>query len=313
MVAQVRRISSPGRRSAMSDESGLGPIAVEADSTVDGLRVVGYACDEAKDRGADLLLVRPYREAVPYSPTMPWYAPADLRDAAGADLQDAVRYARTRVGDSVEVHGIVIGGSRHAALLESARDARLLIVMRRHAQGAHRAIAAQSNLNLAGETDCPVIVVPPGWSTPDRPGPVYVGIDGSALSREAIEFAYATAAQRRAHLVVVHVGKTSGGRGGTRPLELTVAESLTGYAERYPRVRVTRLVTSQSVTDALVGASVQAGLLVVGAHAGRLPHDPNARRAIAAASCPIAVVKHPVLVRERHAGGVWTSIVAPTY
>jgi nucleotide-binding universal stress UspA family protein len=297
----------------MSGESGLGPIVVEADSMVDGLRVVDYACEEARDRGADLLLVRPYREAVPYSPMMPLYAPADLRDAAGADLQDTARYARTRVGDSVEVHGIVIRGSRHAALLESARDAQLLIVVRRHAHGAHRAIAAQSNLNLAGGTDCPVIVVPPGWSTPDRPGPVYVGIDGSALSREAIEFAYATADHRRAHLVVVHAGKTSDGPGGTTALELAVAESLTGYAERYPGVRVTRLVTSQSVTDALVGASVQAGLLVVGAHAGRLPHDPNARRAIAAASCPIAVVKHLGRVHERHADHAWAGIVAPTY
>jgi hypothetical protein len=198
-------------------------------------------------------------------------------------------------------------------LLAAADGARLLIVARRHSRGAHRTIAAQSNLNLAGEAACPVIVVPPGWSAPARPGPLYVGIDGSELSREAIEFAYTTAAHRRAHLVVVHAGRPARGPSGTTSPELTVAEAVAGYADRYPEVRVTRLVTSQSVTDALVGASARAGLLVVGAHAGRLPHDPNARHAIAGASCPIAVVKHTARPGERHNESMRADIVVPTY
>jgi nucleotide-binding universal stress UspA family protein len=297
----------------MSVVSGLGPIAIEADSTTQGLRVIDYACREARESGADLLLVRPYRETVPYSPMVPLSTPADLRDAATADLNVAVDHARKLAGDMVDVRGIVVPGSRHAALLAAAENAQLLIVARHHSHGAHRTIAAQSNLNLAGEAACPVIVVPPGWSTPARPGPLYVGIDGSELSREAIEFAYMTAAHRRAHLVVVHAGRPSRGPSGTTSPELTVAESLAGYAERYPEVRVTRLVTSQSVTDALVGASARAGLLVVGAHAGRLPHDPNARHAIAGASCPIAVVKHTARPGERHNESMRADIVVPTY
>ena len=297
----------------MSVVSGLGPIAIEADSTTQGLRVIDYACREARESGADLLLVRPYRETVPYSPMVPLSTPADLRDAATADLQNAVNRACAAVGDTVAVEGIAIPDSRHAALLTAAENAQLLIVARHHAHGAHRTIAAQSNLNLAGEAACPVIVVPPGWSAPNRPGPVYVGIDGSELSREAIEFAYTTAAHRRAHLVVVHAGRPARGPSGTTSPELTVAESLAGYAERYPEVRVTRLVTSQSVTDALIGASARAGLLVVGAHAGRLPHDPNARHAIAGASCPIAVVKHIARPSERHNESMRADIVVPTY
>jgi nucleotide-binding universal stress UspA family protein len=290
---------------------GYEPIAVEADSSAQGLRVIEYACREARESGADLLLVRPYRETVPYSPMMPVSTPTDLRDAAMADLRVAMDHACKLAGEVVD--GIVLPGPRHAALLTAADSARLLIVARHHAHGAHRAIAAQSNLNLAGEADCPVIVVPPGWSAPPRPGPVYVGIDGSELSREAIEFAYTTAAHRRAHLVVVHAGRPAAGASGTTSPELTVAESLAGYAERYPEVRVTRLITSQSVTDALVGASARAGLLVVGAHAGRLPHDPNARHAIAGASCPIAVVKHPARPGERHNEFMGADVVVPTY
>ena len=53
---------------------------------------------------------------------------------------------------------------------------------------------------------------------------------------------------------------------------------LAGWSERYPDVKVTRLVTGRSATDALVGASPHAGLIVVGAHAGGLPHDPVTRR-----------------------------------
>ena len=70
--------------------------------------------------------------------------------------------------------------------------------------------------------------------------------------------------------------------------QLTVAETLAGWSERYPDVKVTRLVTGRSATDALVEASPHAGLIVVGAHAGGLPHDPVTRRVLASASCPVA-------------------------
>src|SRR5262245_30818120 len=95
-------------RSAMSIVPGLGPIAIEADSTTQGLRVIEYACREARESGADLLLVRPYRETVPNSPMMPLSTPADLRDAAVADLRVAMDHACKLAGEVVDVRGIVL-------------------------------------------------------------------------------------------------------------------------------------------------------------------------------------------------------------
>lgn len=295
-----------------------GPVAVEVDGTAAGRRVIDYAGAEAGRRGTDLLLVRAYHDTVAYSPMMPTYIPAGLRDPAEADLHDMATWARSQTGDAVTVRTVAIPGSRHAALTEASRTAQLLVVVRKHARGPHRAVAA-GDLDLAGSSACPVIVVPPNWRPLRARGSVYVGIDGSALSREAIEFAYTAAADRRAHLVVVHAGgrlRSDAGPGepGGRitPMELAVANSVAGFAARYPDVRVTRFVTSQSIIGALVGASRDAGLRVLGVHPGRLPNDPMARRTLAAASCPVAVVKHLPGPDEQPIDTAETEIVAPT-
>jgi nucleotide-binding universal stress UspA family protein len=298
-----------------------GPVAVEFDGTVEGLRVIDYACEEARHSGADLLLVRAYRNTVTYAPMLPQYLPDDPAELAKTDLHDAVSRVRSQAGFEIQVRTMSFGGMRHQALGKAADGARMLLVGRRRARGPHRTVAAQSDLNLAGAIDCPLVVVPTGWKRGLADRTVYVGIDGSALSREAIGFAYATAAQRRGHLVVVHAEKGARRRierdGETTwatPLELTMAESLAGFAERYPEVKVTRFITNQPVTDALIGASQHAGLLVLGAHAGRLPHDPTTRRALANAACPVAVVKHQAAPGERQREHtVGTDVVVPTY
>ena len=74
------------------------------------------------------------------------------------------------------------------------------------------------------------------------------------------------------------------------------------------------MVTSRPAADALLGASSRAGLIVLGAHAARLPYDPVTRHVLAGAFCPVAVVKHQTTPDERrytHPAG--TDVIVPTY
>ena len=274
----------------MSNEDAEGPVVVE----VDGLnewRVLEYACTEARGLDTGVRLVRPYRLAgyspvspmAPMLPTSPLYGDLDPRQVALADLDEASAYVRRHRPD-VDTEELPLEMSRNAALQAASQGARLLVVARRHGTGPYRGVAAQSTLNLAGRSACPVIVVPPSWQGGAK-DPVYVGADGTDLSREAIEFGYATAARRRVQLVVIHASRSAAA-------DPDLTGMLEKHAARHPEVHVTRLITDQHVTDALVGASAHAGLLVLGAHASRLPHDPNARRVVATAHCPVAIVKH---------------------
>jgi len=293
-----------------------GPVVVEVKGNPESLRVVDYAGAEAQRSGAYLMLVRPY-----HAPTAPLYEPGDPQIMAEADLQAAVEHVRRQAGSGVTVTTAAREGSRLRVLALAARDARLLVLGRQRARGPYRAVTAQRELHLAARVSCPVVVVPTAWRTTTADRGVYVGADGSGgLSAEAVGFAYATASARRCHLVVVHsdsgpVRKVVQDDGVTwaTTAQLTVAETLAGWSERYPDVKVTRLVTGRSATDALVGASPHAGLIVVGAHAGGLPHDPVTRRVLASASCPVAVVKHePTSDERRRARSAGTDVVVPT-
>jgi hypothetical protein len=278
------------------------PVVVEVDGTAEGLRVVDYACAEAMRSGSELILARLYREHGPDASDLP---PAEQADS---DLRIATAHARRQAGPSLPMTAVSVRGTRLRELPRIARNARLLIVGRSRARGPQRLISAQGNLFLAARTACPVVVVPASWKPSSADRTVAVGIDGTALSTEAVEFAFRTAAEREGNLVVVHAehvprqvaADRSFEESWVRTADLTVAEALAGWSARYPEVRITRYLTGRPAVAALVRESQQAGLVVIGAHAGALPiGDPVARRTVAAITCPVAIVPHRLTEAER--------------
>ena len=159
-----------------------------------------------------------------------------------------------------------------------------------------------------------MVVVPTTWRPSELDQIVAVGIDGTALSLEAAEFAYRAAGDRRGDLTVVHGHHTprnhrnrTDGPAAPDRSELTVGDTLDGWAEQYPRVSVTRFLTSRPVVEALIQEGRQAGLVVLGAPAGQLPiGDPVARQAVAGLTCPVAVVPHQLSDDERLAAPTTT-------
>lgn len=303
-----------------------GPVVVEVDDNAEGLHVVDYAALEALRSGAELVLVAPYQAHGSYNPMTPGYQPKPPAEIADAALRQAVAHVRHHYGYELQVTAVSEEGGRLKVLPQTARHARLLVVGRARTRGPHRLVAAQGNITLTARTGCPVIVVPLTW----RPGlldrKVAVGIDGTPLSLEAVEFAFRATADREGELTVVHAQHAprhdpvdgSVESSWVRRGDLTVSETLAGWADEYPEVKVTRFLTAKPVVEALVREGAQAGLVVLGARAGLLPiGDPIARRAVAAMACPVAIVPHHVTAEDRgrqaRALRPGIDVVVPTY
>lgn len=110
--------------------------------------------------------------------------------------------------------------------------------------------------------------------------PVVVGVDGSAGSQAALDFAFETASMRGSEVLVVHAADVPEtyprpdrwldptNAPWTDAAALLVAESLAGWSEKYPDVVVrTRFVPGHPV-QVLALESRPADLVVVGGFAG---------------------------------------------
>ncbi|TCO20322.1 universal stress protein family protein [Kribbella steppae] len=288
----------------MSTWARTGPIAVEVDGTAEGLRIVDYACMEALRIGAELILAAPYHAHAAHSPMQPGQLPEPPAELADASLRAAVAHIRHRYGYGLQLNAVSQEGSRQRVLPTIARHARMLIVGRTRARGPQRLLAAQGNLFLAGRTGCPVVVVPLSWRPSAADRKVAVGIDGTPLSAEALEFAFREAADREGDLIVLHAGedkvREDAGHSWITRADHAMSEALAPWASEFPEVRVTRFLTGRDAVAALVHESREVGLIVVGAHAGPLAiADPVARRSVAAMTCPVAIVPHHPTVAER--------------
>ncbi|MFG1912312.1 universal stress protein [Kribbella sp. NPDC048928] len=291
----------------MSAWNRTGPVVVEVDGSAENLRVVDYATAEALRSGAKLVLVAPYSAHASPNPMMPGYAskpPAELADVA---LRAAVAHVRHRNGYGVELAAVAGEGSRSRVLAHAARKARMLVVGRSRSRGPQRLVHTQANLTLASRAGCPVVVVPLSWKPSLLDRKVAVGIDGTALSAEALEFAFGEAAAREGDLIVVHAGLPAEHPFADEDPEFSwisraecvLSETLGPWTSRFPTVKVTRFLSSRPPTAALVHESADVGLVVVGAHSGPLPVDPVARRSMAAMTCPVAIVPHHLTDAER--------------
>lgn len=241
---------------------------------------------------------------------MPMAMPArvdPLREAAERLLDVTCRKTRAKHPDlDIEV-AISIGGAA-PALLTEAEDAGLLVIGTR-GLGEFRDLAAGSVMaHVATHATCPVVAVPADWHDDEHENTIVVGVDGSELSVDAIEFAFKQADATGAGVtaVLAWTAPVSTGPGDMLPLvydaeELrqenaaTLAETLAGHRDKYPDVPVREHVTHGHADEVLVDAARHARLLVVGSR-GRgafrgLLLGSTSRSVLHHAPCPVAVVR----------------------
>jgi nucleotide-binding universal stress UspA family protein len=142
------------------------------------------------------------------------------------------------------------------------------------------------------------IVIVRGQESPagHGPGPVVAGVDLSAPSQAALEFAAEEAALRHVPLVAVcALADAPHVPGGARQTEEEFTSPMTRWEKDHPGVTVLRQVTSRSPRTELLDAAADARLLVIGSRGrGGIPAMTVGSVTSALlhhAPCPVGIVR----------------------
>ncbi|MFJ4694032.1 universal stress protein [Streptomyces sp. NPDC088766] len=290
------------------------PVLAGVDGSEHSATAADWAAREAALRGLPLRLFH----AFPSLPgtVVPRPALDRLRDVGARMLERMVTGLVDRYPD-VEVRGEQADDAPAPALLAAARTAGLLVVGTRGTGGFDGLAVGSVALRMAAAAPCPVVLVPrrpgafaEGTRAEGGAARLVVGFDAHRPVGEAADFAFSAAEARGARLRVVQAWAfpaeavspmtlvvTEGDRATWEDQEvLRLSDALRGWREKYPRVTVRTDVMLLQPAEALLNASREAALLVVGrrtdprAAEGRL--GPVAHAVLHHARCPVAVVPH---------------------
>lgn len=203
-------------------------------------------------------------------------------------------------------------GPPAAVLVDTSRNAGMVVVGTRGTSALAGHSLGSVSIRLAGRSICPVVVVPPDWRATTAPdGPVLVGVDGSHYADEALRVALEQARLWGVGLRVItayHLGWTS--RSGDSKVLAEVEESERWLAEctlretlvrvkghAYHELDIEQLVVSAHPAEALVAASGDASLTVVGSRGwrsfGRAILGSVSRTLMQESNRPVMVVHQP--------------------
>ena len=262
-----------------------------------------WAVDEASRRRLPLHLV--HATNVDYLVAAAMLNPADAPPAVD-DLVEAARDKVLAGSPDLRVTAEASTGAAAHDLVRRSEGAECVVVGA-EGKSAVRGALGSVSLQVAMHAKCAVVVVRPAEAGAAE-GPVVVGVDGSAISYEALGHAFERASLRGVPLTVVYawwiefvdgVVVTTPGSPQWRAVEerqrLAVAETMAGWTERYPDVTVNVHIEHSRPIDAITAASEGASLVVVGARGrggfrglllGSVSHGVLHR-----AHCPVAVVR----------------------
>ncbi|MDP2014485.1 MAG: universal stress protein [Actinomycetota bacterium] len=251
-------------------------VVVGFDGSETSLLTAKWAAGEAELRGLGLTLVNaliPPTSGGTFGPGM----------AVGLDTLEDIRKAAQTTLDEVagtlsgpDIQSIVQIGSPTGVLLEASETAAMIVVGSRGHGGFKELLLGSVSSQLAAHADCPVIVMRHEADTANDQ--IVVGVDGSASSSEAVNFAFATASLHKWKLVAVHAWEVPSfdlvilpdtpvpmdyESIGDSEVRLA-AEVLAGFEAEYPDVEVEQIVTRGNAVKALLEASPSAAMIVVG-------------------------------------------------
>ncbi|RYY40887.1 MAG: universal stress protein, partial [Actinomycetales bacterium] len=147
---------------------------------------------------------------------------------------------------------------------------------------------------LALHSPCPVVVVPEDRSRDGAESAVVLTLDPESPLRSALLFAFRQADERGCVLQVLHATEPATLSGRADELHERVVAVLSEWIRAYPDVRVQLDDAIGDVADAIVRASRNAELVVVGRpHANALHAvlaQPTSLKVVRRSHCPVAVV-----------------------
>lgn len=215
-------------------------------------------------------------------------------DHARAAIAEQVALEKVRVPGTVAIEQRIVADSPSSALLEEARDARLLVVGTGRKSRFGRLVLGSTSEVCAHEAQCPVVVVP---AMPGRPtiNTIVVGVDDSPNSHRALAWAVEEAARAGATVEAFAVVPPEGG--DVMMVLAEARERLDHVARPFRHPARVELLTQAVLGDPaamLCTLAYDAGLLVVGrrgrGRAAGMLLGSVADDCLRHAPCPVALI-----------------------
>jgi nucleotide-binding universal stress UspA family protein len=277
-------------------------VVVGLDASEAAVRAAHFAADEAVRRSARLHIVHAVARFDGMTYPYPELDVPGLMNSGAQSLLQAVADAVVTSVPNNRISTTAVDGDPVEVLVDASADASLLVIGGRGVGGVAGLLLGSTAHGVVARAACPVVVLPadPGVSAQDRSS-VVVGVAGRG-DDDVLAFAFGEAAARGTDLVAVHawqdvvletairsVGPLVDWAGVMADEERVLAEALGGWRDKEPDVAVREVVVREKTARALVGASLNAQLLVVGHHRHRALRS-AAYGALHRAGCPVAVV-----------------------
>ncbi|MGV9778988.1 universal stress protein [Streptosporangium sp. NPDC003464] len=280
------------------------PVVVGVDGSASSMQAVTWAAEEAVLRGALLRIVHAalrWAYDVPLVPQPAHWGPA-AEAASWELLRRAAEQAHIRA-PSLEVITEILDGAAAEAIAATAETAQLVVVGGRGRGGFTGLLLGSVGHDLAARSPCPVVIV----SRPraGRGTEVVLGVTGHPGRDPVLEFAFCEAARRGVPLRAVHAWTRPAVRapGDMQPLVFDItsvgeeearllAESISGWRERFPDVPLIEHVVHEHPAKALIDASDGAELVVVGPPSRARLFGSPVHALVQHARAPVAVVHH---------------------
>lgn len=255
-----------------------GHVVVGYDGSESSRRAVQWAYDEARVRGLGLTLLHAMLPPVTTGGLGVGLPPSlDLLESLENQAHTELVAVAQAIPD-LDVRTAVRVGAPSGVLLEASESAKLVVVGSRGRGGFRGLLLGSVGAQVAAHASCPVAVI--RAALPVEPQAVVVGIDGSPAAETALAFAFDTASRHGWSVIAVHAWDVPAYDlvivpNGPVPIPLTdvaddeirlTAEVLAGFRSDYPDVDVEERLVRGPAVQALLQASANAGVVVVGTH-----------------------------------------------
>jgi nucleotide-binding universal stress UspA family protein len=274
-------------------------IVVGVDGSSEATGAVQYAADSAQLRALSLLVVHAY----PILATAAVTAEAlnASRAAAHRLVEDVL--SNVTMPTTLRVDVIVEPGSPLTLLRGLARTAELMVIGGHHFNVADQLLAGPLASPLAATAVCPVIVVPKDWQP--RPNrhvhlpprrPIIIALDGETAAEAALQLTFEEAELRGSSVVALHVEPLESVPAAVAEYSVSIAQVLAGARQDHPDIDVRTILVPGEPSEAIVAASANASLMVVGrphrSRGGGRWSRSVARAVLERSLCPLAIVPH---------------------
>lgn len=263
----------------MADEQAYaGRVVVGYDGSESSTRAAQWAAGEARVRGRGLTLVHAILPPVTTGGLGVGLPPSlDLIEQMERHAKEQTdAFGATLTG--IDVRSVVSVGSPSAVMLEASEAADLVVVGSRGRGGFTGLLLGSVGAQVAAHSACPVAVI--RQLAPDGASTIVVGIDGSPAAEAALAFAFDEASRHGWSITAVHAWDVPAYDllivpNGPVPVPLTdvaddevrlTAEVLAGFRDDYPDVDVQEHLVRSPAVQALLTASTDTAMIVVGTH-----------------------------------------------